>query len=372
VAFLLDCVEGAYSRAHTFKHTRSQAHTLMILEQSMSLQALNTFGLQARAQAYCRVENLEDIREALHLSRSYAQTLVLGGGSNILLTNDIAGLIVHVGLQGIRIVAENAATVDIEAAAGERWDDVVRYSIEQNWGGIENLSLIPGTVGAAPVQNIGAYGVELRDVLVSVQGVMRSTGESCSFTAAECSFGYRHSIFKTILRDKVVITSVVMRLVKHPTNNHLRTDYGAIRDELQRLFPNLAPSEHTIRHVSEAVRSIRRSKLPDPAQMGNAGSFFKNPEISAVHYEHIKTLYPTTPAYPLDSGLVKIPAGWLIEACGWKGKRVGNTGTHAAQALVLVNYGAATGKEIYDCALAIQASVKERFDIDLQAEVNIW
>lgn len=293
-------------------------------------------------------------------------------------------------LRGLRVVDETPEFVTLEASAGEVWDDVVRHCTDRNWGGIENLAMIPGTIGAAPVQNIGAYGVELKDVLVSVQGLMRSEEHSAKYAKYvettlhrdECGFGYRDSVFKRSLRaadGSFVVTSVTMRLRKNPSPTSLQTRYGAIEEELK----PIAPSERTIADVSAAVRRIRSSKLPNPAELGNAGSFFKNPEIPRAEFERISQriservrasnegALPSFPASNGDPDFVKIPAGWLIEQCGWKGKRVGNTGAHAAQALVLVNYGAASGAEVHRLSQDIRASVLERFGVTIETEVNI-
>jgi UDP-N-acetylmuramate dehydrogenase len=343
----------------------------MTIQHNISLKPHNTFGLDVSAKAFTTVTTLHDLREALLTARGFTRVVVIGGGSNLLLTGDVEGLVINIALKGIRIVREDASTLNVECAAGEVWDDVVRYCVGQNWGGIENLSLIPGSIGAAPVQNIGAYGVELQNVLVSVQGMMRDSGEVRTFTNAECRFGYRDSIFKRELKDKFVITSVVMRLRKNPRAEHLQTNYGAISQELARLFPQVPHESLTIYHVSEAVRHIRRSKLPDPAQLGNAGSFFKNPEVSKEVYERLHAEYPTMPVFMLGSGNVKIPAGWLIEQTGWKGRREGDAGMHAQQALVLVNYGMATGQDLVRLSERVREDVREKFGMILETEVNI-
>jgi UDP-N-acetylmuramate dehydrogenase len=343
----------------------------MTIEHNISLKPHNTFGVDVRAKALVRVATLDDLRTALVAGHDFKRVLVLGGGSNLLLTHNVEGLVIKIELRGMEIVLQSLSTLDVECAAGEVWDDIVQKAVAQNWGGIENLSLIPGSIGAAPVQNIGAYGVELKDVLVSVQGMMRDTGEMRTITRQECAFGYRDSIFKRELHDKFVITSVTMRLCKNPTAADLNTQYGAIQQEIVSVRQNATPQNYTLNEVSEAVRRIRASKLPSPALLGNAGSFFKNPEVPYHVYERIHTQFPTAPVFMLDSGLVKIPAGWLIEQCGWKGKRVGDAGMHSRQALVLVNYGNATGQDLVRIADDVRASVQEKFGIRLETEVNI-
>jgi UDP-N-acetylmuramate dehydrogenase len=339
-----------------------------------SLRPYNTFGIDVRAQALTHVRSHQELLEALDHLCAFDQHIILGSGSNVLFTKDFAGLVLHIALKGMTIVAEDDVFVELEVGAGELWDDVVRYCVEQQWGGIENLSLIPGTMGAAPVQNIGAYGVELKDVIVRVRGVMRQTGEHHTLSGAECAFGYRDSIFKRALSNRFVISSVTLRLRKQPTAQHLHTEYGAIKQTLAELFPETSPTAWTAANVREAVCAIRRSKLPDPKVLGNAGSFFKNPVVPRWILERIQNQVPAVPAFAATNGrtdYVKIPAGWLIEQCGWKGKRVGNAGVHALQALVLVNYGEATGSEVFSLAQDIQRSVEERFGIHLDMEVNI-
>lgn len=343
----------------------------MNIYHNYSLKPHNTFGLDVRAAAYLRVTTLAELREALRMGQDFTRVLVLGGGSNLLLMRDVEGLVIHIALQGKQIVQESISTLDVECAAGEVWDDIVQYAVEQNWCGIENLSLIPGSVGAAPVQNIGAYGVEIKDVLISVQGVMRDTGELRTLTKDECAFGYRDSVFKRDLKEKFVITSVTMRLRKNPTAADLTTSYGAIREELQRQKPDATPDAYTVADVSETVRHIRRSKLPNPAEIGNAGSFFKNPEISEEVYQRLHATFPQMPLFKQDSGRVKIPAAWLIEQCGWKGRREGDAGIHTQQALVLVNYGNATGQGLVRLSEEVRSSVEEKFGIRLETEVNI-
>jgi UDP-N-acetylmuramate dehydrogenase len=356
----------------------------MTIEHNYSLQEHNTFGIAALAAAFCEPANLDDIRAALrwHHSMEHKENerlLVLGGGSNMLFTSEhIEGFVMKIALRGVEVVRDDAHTVELDVAAGESWDAFVEYAVSQHWCGVENLSLIPGTVGAAPVQNIGAYGVELKDVVVSVQAIIRDTGEERTFTLAECAFGYRDSVFKRYLCDRCIITSVRMRLRKGVRGEHLNTGYGALREETARIYPAVPPEAYTVRQIREAVCTIRRSKLPDPRVIGNAGSFFKNPEVAFTVYQRIVSEYPAVPAFMLDSGLVKIPAGWLIEQCDWKGKRLedsygrlSDAGVHDKQALVLVNHGAAKGAEILALADAVCASVRERFGVNLETEVNV-
>jgi UDP-N-acetylmuramate dehydrogenase len=355
----------------------------MIIHSHYQLKALNTFGIAVRVNGFGKVCSVDDIRSVLRLSREnseYARLIVLGSGSNILFLNDVQGFVAHIGLHGIQIVRQDDETVDIEVAAGESWDALVEYAVHHNFSGVENLSLIPGTVGAAPIQNIGAYGTELSSVVVNVTGIMRETGEVRILSHTECAFGYRYSVFKRELNNQFVITSVTMRLRKNVHGEHLNTSYGAVSEELTRLFPALLKEQYTLHHLREAVCSIRRSKLPDPAVIGNAGSFFKNPEVPIVTLERIRRKYPDVPSYPSKgkSRNVKLAAAWLIEQCEWKGKRLqsstGDTldaGVHEKQALVLVNYGAATGGDILALADAIRASVCEKFDVELEMEVNV-
>lgn len=336
------------------------------IREDVDLQPYNTFDISEPARYFVTLTSEDELRELLsHPVYRDNPVLILGGGSNVLFTQPFAGLVVHVALRGIRVEHETEDEVWITAAAGENWHNLVTYCVESNYGGIENLSLIPGTVGAAPIQNIGAYGVELKDVLDRVEGVDAATGLKRSYTNAECEFGYRESIFKRELKGKFFISSITLRLTKK--NHVLHTGYGAIEDTLKQL----QIAHPTIRSVSEAVIRIRSSKLPNPKQLGNAGSFFKNPEVQESTYLERKNSYPGMPGYKTENQRVKIPAAWLIEQCGWKGKRMGNVGVHAQQALVLVNFGGAKGTDVLQLARDIQASVKAKFGIDLQPEVNI-
>lgn len=289
--------------------------------------------------------------------------LVLGGGSNVLFTQDFEGLLIKIAIPGINVVEEDAEQVRVKSGAGIGWHDLVMHCIELGYGGIENMSLIPGTVGAAPMQNIGAYGVEIKDVFASLEAVEIATGDLRTFEQTDCQFGYRSSVFKHELKGQYIITSVTLRLQKQPV---LNTTYGAISDTLSQK----GIQSPTIRDVSEAVIDIRRSKLPDPQQIGNAGSFFKNPVIPRAQYETLLTDYPNMPGYPTEQA-VKVPAGWLIEQCGWKGKRLGNIGVHDKQALVLVHFGGGRGDALMALAHDIKASVLQKFGIDIEPEVNM-
>jgi UDP-N-acetylmuramate dehydrogenase len=330
-----------------------------------SLRDYNTFGLDARAEALAIIEDEHDLPEILSLP--YSPVHILGGGSNILLVNDLKGLVLVNRIRGKKIIREDQDRVEVSLGGGEDWHSCVLWALKHGLGGIENLSLIPGTAGAAPIQNIGAYGVELKDVFSSLEALELDSGEKKVFDAEACRFGYRDSIFKKEgFKGRYLILRV--NLVLHKSPHRLNTSYGAI----QSILKEMAVSQAGIRDISEAVIKIRQSKLPDPAELGNSGSFFKNPEIPESQFEELKHRFPNMVGYSLPENKVKVPAGWLIEACGWKGKRIGNTGSHAQQALVLVNYGGATGKEILDLAHSIQASVEKTFGIKLHPEVNVW
>jgi UDP-N-acetylmuramate dehydrogenase len=336
------------------------------IQRGFDLQAFNTFGLAAKADKtvfFEHSEQWEDIRK-LYLEHS-PKVVVLGGGSNVLITEDISGLVIFNRLKGISIVSETEEEVVLKVAAGENWHDLVMYTVTRNWGGLENLSLIPGSVGAAPMQNIGAYGVELKDVLQGVETLRWESGASRIFSKEECHFAYRSSIFKTAAKGKYLITGIQIRLRKHPS--HFEISYGAIAETLE----EMGVQTLSVKAISDAVIRIRQSKLPDPAVLGNAGSFFKNPEIPEQQAFNLRRKYPDLPLYTLPDNTVKIPAAWLIEQCGWKGKQVGQTGNHAQQALVVVNYGQATGMEILNHAIRVQASVEAKFGIKLESEVNI-
>lgn len=337
----------------------------MNIQRDISLKPFNTFGIDVNAKYFCRVTSVDELKELLSsdIAKS-GKKMVLGGGSNILFTKDFDGLIIKNNIRGIRAEEENGNSIHVKSGAGEIWHDLVLWSLKKNAGGIENLSLIPGCVGAGPIQNIGAYGVEIKDVFEELEAVHIQSGEIRKFNSEECRFGYRDSIFKNELKDQYIITSVSLRLNKHPVFN---TSYGAIETELERMGIKTL----SVKAVSDAVIHIRKSKLPDPAVIGNAGSFFKNPGVTREKYLQLKTSFEKIAAYDLPDGNVKLAAGWLIEQCGWKGKVVGNTGSHKDQALVLVNYGNASGKEIFDLATEIQLSVKEKFQVEIEKEVNI-
>ncbi len=336
----------------------------MEIAQNHSLKTLNTFGIDARAAFFARVETVRQLRQVL--TSNIARTrpiLVLGGGSNVVFTGTFAGLVIHNLIGGIDIIKEDGQQVLVAAGGGMVWHSLVEFALDKNLGGIENLSLIPGSVGAAPIQNIGAYGAELKDVFAYLEAVDLASGRQRLFTREECAFGYRNSIFKNELKDRFMITKVVLRLAKKPQVN---ISYGAIGEVLTAS----GITTPTIREVSEAVIAIRQSKLPDPARIGNAGSFFKNPVLDKIDYEGLKLEFSGIPGYP-DNGSVKVPAAWLIEQCGWKGKRLGNVGVHDKQPLVLVNYGGGTGTEIVNLAADIKASVATKFGIELEPEPRI-
>lgn len=337
----------------------------MTILQNHSLKDYNTFGLNVQARYFAEVTSIEDIQELIgNTDYNTLPWLILGGGSNVLFTKDFDGLVVKNSLRGIEVLQEDESQVWLKAAAGEVWHQLVMHTVAQGWGGIENLSLIPGLVGAAPMQNIGAYGVELEQVFESLEAVHLKTGEVRIFNRNECQFGYRESVFKKELKGQYLITSITIRLQKQPVFN---TSYGAIQQTLE----EAGITELSVKAISDAVIAIRQSKLPDPKELGNSGSFFKNPEISREAFAKLQANWPNVPHYPLDNGNIKVPAGWLIEQAGWKGKRVGNTGSHAKQALVLVNYGGATGSEVWQLAQDIQQSVKEKFGIEISPEVNV-
>jgi len=334
----------------------------MLIRQNISLKPYNTFGIDVDAEYFAEVNDIEDFKE---LGAMQQQKYILGGGSNLLLTGPVKGLVIHNKLNGISIEKENDNHIWLRVAAGEIWHELVLYAINRGWGGIENLALIPGTVGAAPIQNIGAYGVEAKETIDSVTFWYWNEQKLLTFSNRECDFGYRDSIFKKQLKDKAFITSVVFKLDKNPKFN---TSYGAIEQELELM----GVSELTPKAVAYAVIHIRTEKLPDPKVTGNAGSFFKNPTITQLQFQKLWANYPKIPSYPVNDNLIKVPAAWLIEQCGWKGFRAGDAGVHNRQALVLVNYGHAHGNEIWALSDKILKSVKERFDIMLEREVQVW
>lgn len=330
----------------------------------VDLTTYNTFGIQVFAEEFSRFDSVETLHDILS-QHTQKPLLILGGGSNILFTKDFDGLVLRNEIMGKTIVSENEDDVLVKVGAGENWHQFVVYCIENNWGGIENLSLIPGNVGASPMQNIGAYGIEIKDVFHELEAYHIPTGELKVFSHKECAFGYRESVFKRDLKGQYVIVNVTFKLKKR--NHILKTSYGDIEGELK--AKNI--TSPTIRGVSNAVIAIRQSKLPDPKEIGNAGSFFKNPVVEKTVLEKIQKNYPTVPFYPIDDNHVKLPAGWLIDTAGWKGKRLGNHGVHVKQALVLVNYSDAKGQQIYDLSTAILQDIYERFGVELEREVNI-
>lgn len=336
------------------------------MQENFSLKPYNTFGVEAKAKYFVEVTSVQELIEILKSSGIKSlPILFLGGGSNILLTKDFGGLVIKLNLKGISEEILNENEVLITAQAGENWHELVMFCLNKNYGGLENLSLIPGNVGTSPMQNIGAYGTEIKDVFVSCKVLNLETLAVKTFGLEKCRFGYRDSIFKQEGKDKYVILEVTFKLT---TQNHLiKTDYGAIQSELV----NLDVENPTIQDVSKAVINIRQSKLPDPKETGNAGSFFKNPTIALAQFQDLKEKFPNIQGYPTGD-FVKVPAGWLIEQCGWKGKQVGNVASHPLQALVIINAsGNATGKEIFDFSSMIIDSVKEKFGIELEREVNI-
>ncbi len=343
----------------------------MIIEQKRSLKALNTFGIDAAAKYFTEIRSAEEFRELAGDKRFAAEKkLILGGGSNVLLTGDFDGWVVKNAIPGVSVVSETAAEVIVRAGAGEDWHGLVLGCIEKNYGGLENLSLIPGLVGAAPIQNIGAYGAEVKDTFHELEAIETGSLALVKFRAGDCAFGYRDSIFKHKLRGQFLITSVSFRLAKLSApgvSYRFRTEYGDVRRTLE----EMKVRDLSLRAVSDAVCRVRRAKLPDPKELGNAGSFFKNPSVSSAQFKTLVSQYPKMPHYPQEDGAVKVPAGWLIEECGWKGKTVGRAGCHKDQALVLVNCGGAKGQEILELSEAIRRSVKEKFGIGLSREVNV-
>jgi UDP-N-acetylmuramate dehydrogenase len=329
------------------------------------LQPFNTFGIAARAERLARFKSVDQLRSLLESPELTGMPhLILGGGSNVLFTQDLAGAVLLNEIPGIEVVKEDPDHVWVRAGAGVVWHDLVQHCVAQGWGGIENLSLIPGKVGAAPMQNIGAYGVEIKDTFDSLEAYRISDGELVTFDRDACRFGYRESIFKRESKGLYVILQVTFRLSKHPV---LNTSYGNIGDELARM----GIETPTIKDVSAAVIAIRRSKLPDPAVVGNAGSFFKNPVVPNALVDEIRVRYPDVVAYPAGPGHSKLAAGWLIEKAGWKGHRSGDHGVHDRQALVLVNHGGASGSSIFELSERILHTVQEQFGVALEREVNI-
>ena len=335
-----------------------------VIENS-SLLTYNTFHIDVNAKYFAEIKTEDDFRELANEEKfRLQQKLILGGGSNILFTKNYDGLIIKNSFTGISLVNEDENYVWVKVAAGEEWHKFVLWCIEENFAGLENLSLIPGQVGAAPMQNIGAYGVEIKDVFEELEAIEIATGEKVIFKNSECEFGYRESVFKNKFKNQFMISAVTFRLNKQPKFN---VNYGDIKMTLD----EMKVDELTIKAVSDAVIKIRSSKLPDPKVLGNAGSFFKNPVITKSEFDFFISKNSIAPNFLQKDGTVKIPAGWLIEQCGWRGKIVGHSGSHNSQALVLVNYGGATGNEVYQLALDIQKSVRDKFGINIQLEVNL-
>jgi UDP-N-acetylmuramate dehydrogenase len=334
----------------------------MILK-NVSLKAYNTFGLDYKADYVIHIKNEEEAISLFKGDKILGKPLfILGGGSNILFTEDFKGTILHPGIGGIKVEKQDKENVIISAGAGVNWDKLVEWTVNNGYGGLENLSLIPGLVGATPVQNIGAYGVEVKDLIEKVTVVSIEDGSISEFSNGDCRFGYRNSIFKNELHGKYLITKVFFKLNLKPI---LKPDYGSLTEEIKKI------GDITLINIRQAVINIRRSKLPDPEIIGNAGSFFKNPVINNPLADKLKSIFPKMPVYDDKSGGTKLAAGWLIDQCGWKGFRKGDAGIHEKQALVLVNYGNATGKEIYNLSELVRKSVKEKFDIDLEREVEV-
>jgi UDP-N-acetylmuramate dehydrogenase len=336
----------------------------MTIENNFSLKKYNTFGIEAKAKQFVAVHSANELKTILQKHQSEPK-FILGGGSNMLLTQDIQALVIHVDLKGKKVLKEDNDFVWVESQAGENWHEFVLWTIDQNFGGLENMSLIPGNVGTTPVQNIGAYGTEIKDTFVSCDAMNIATQQMKTFTKEECNFGYRESVFKHEIKDQFIITSVVFKLTKR--HHKINTSYGDITKELEQ--QNVVTP--TLKDVSNAVIAIRQSKLPDPKELGNSGSFFKNPIIPKEQYEKAHALHPEMPHYVVSATHVKVPAGWLIERAGFKGKRFGDAGIHKNQALVLVNYGNATGQEILSVSKDIQATILKEFGIAIEAEVNV-
>jgi UDP-N-acetylmuramate dehydrogenase len=339
----------------------------MQIQENISLKPYNKFGIDVAARYFASFTSIDSIKELLEFklkNKSTFPPLILGGGSNILFTQNYNGLVAKNDIVGIEIVRDDTEAVYVKAAAGENWHAFVRYCIDNNFAGVENLSLIPGNVGASPMQNIGAYGVEIKDVFYELEAYHLQEKSTQVFKKEDCEFGYRESVFKRKYKDKFVITSVTFKLSKQPTYN---VSYGAIKQELE----SMNVHELSIKAISDAVIRIRQSKLPDPEVIGNAGSFFKNPTIPAEQFKALQLKHPGIVGFVVNEQQVKVAAGWLIEQCGWKGYRKGDAGCHAKQALVLVNYGNAHGDEIFQLSNEIMQSVEARFGIILEREVNI-
>lgn len=334
-----------------------------MIQNNFNLRPYNTFGIEVFAKRFSTFSSIPELKKLLS-QRNGDPLLFLGGGSNVLFTKNFDGLVLRNELTGIEIIEENDSHVIIKSGAGEVWHDFVLFCVDHNFGGVENLSLIPGSVGASPMQNIGAYGAEIKDVFVSLEALHIASGEIHSFDNAACEFGYRESVFKRKLKNQYVITSVTFQLTKEHSIN---SSYGAIEAELEKM----GITSPTIKNISDAVIAIRSSKLPNPAEIGNAGSFFKNPVVELDVLKNIQTRYDKVPNYPAPNGKVKLAAGWLIDQAGWKGKTFETYGVHKLQALVLVNYSNTKGSQIYDLSTEIIADIEEKFGVVLEREVNI-
>ena len=338
----------------------------MHIEHNKSLREFNTFGIDVNAAQFASVKSTGELRELLR-DHSRESLFILGGGSNMLLTKEISELVVHIDIKGIEIAEEDDTSVTLKVMAGENWHDFVMYCVDHGYGGIENLSLIPGNVGAAPIQNIGAYGVELKDVFIQCEALNLLSNEVETFDKEQCKFDYRDSVFKNELKGKYVIVSVTLNLSKEGYHK-INSSYGAIND----ILSDRNISEPGIKDISEAVISIRRSKLPDPDEIGNSGSFFKNPVLTAEAFNEFLNKFPEAPYYTISENEFKVPAGWLIQQAGFKGVKRGDAGVHDRQALVLVNHGSASGTEILELSAEIQEKVLEMFNIPLEREVNVF
>ncbi len=336
----------------------------MTIRSNVSLKPFNTFGIDAKAKSFCNITSIEMLQDVL-IEQHSNPLFILGGGSNMLLTQDIKALVLHITIKGIEVISETEDTAVVKAMAGENWHQFVLWCLDHNFGGLENLSLIPGNIGTAPIQNIGAYGVELKDVFLSCEAIHIKDQTYKTFNKKDCKFDYRESVFKQELKGQYIITSVNFELSK--SNHKLHIDYGAIKNELE-VSKIQNPS---IKDISNAVIAIRQSKLPDPKEIGNSGSFFKNPIISLKELSKLQDNFEDIPFYKISDDDVKVPAGWLIEKAGFKGKRFNDYGVHNKQALVLVNYGSASGSDIYKLAKLIQKTVKRLFNITIETEVNI-
>jgi len=333
------------------------------IKENFSLKNYNTFGIDAKCRFFVECSSVDELSNFLiNHQKQDLPLMILGGGSNVLFTQDFDGYILRPFIKGINVIEESENDILVKVGAGEDWDEFVEYCVEKGWGGVENLSLIPGNVGTCPIQNIGAYGVEVKDVIEEVESLEIENLTRNIYKKEDCNFGYRDSIFKRNLKGKQIITHVSFRLQKRPV---FKLNYGSLTEELSKF------NELSLKNIRKAVIDIRDSKLPDPKEIGNSGSFFKNPVVKESIAKELKQEYENIPMYNQGNGTVKVPAGWLIEKAGWKGKRIGDAGVHENQALVLVNYGSASGKEIFNLAKKIQQSVKTKFDISIEMEVNV-